>query len=51
MELSNEMIQHLIVAAKMEDDGEIDGQDLAELWGERNLARLVLDDLGVNYND
>jgi hypothetical protein len=29
----------------------MDAQDWEECMGERNIARLVLDELGVNYND
>ena len=51
MELTDKTIRHLIVVAEMEDDGEMDSIDWIECMGERKIARLVLDDLGVNYND
>jgi hypothetical protein len=51
MELTDKTIQHLIVVAEMEDDGEMDSIDWIECMGERHIARLVLDDLGVSYND
>jgi hypothetical protein len=51
MELTDKTIQHLIVVAEMEDIGEMDAQDWIECMGERRIARLVLDDLGVSYND
>jgi len=50
MELTDKTIRHLIDVAEMKDDGEMDAQDWMECMGERNIARLVLDELGVEYS-
>jgi len=50
MELTDKTIRHLIDVAEMEDDGEMDSIDWIECMGERNIARLVLDELGVEYS-
>jgi len=57
MELTDKTIQHLIRLAKRETYEDILHDECDGEWeagyddGETYLARLVLDDLGVNYND